>query len=192
MWHSPTDKSAFVGAVGFRITCQETQEKSWPASHSVHWVIGLQILDLKWPMNQLQLLSTKDWEPLGNTVLDSDDPMPSTDGRVLIEVQVFSREVLAQPWRKKQKKSMSGHVGEGKWNSLALPTQRLPETAKPRARRALLSCDSSHGGRWWMVQGKGTCEWAPGFSSYAGCYQRGPLPSHTNRVLNPQRQDWRQ
>lgn len=54
-------------------------------------------MDLKWPMNQLQLLSTKDWEPLGNTVLDSDDPMPSTDGRVLIEVQVFSREVLAQP-----------------------------------------------------------------------------------------------
>ena len=97
MWHSPTDKSAFVGAMGFRIACRETQEKSWPASHSVHGVIGLQILDLKWPMNQLQLLSAMDWEPLGNTVLDSDDPMPSTDDRVLMEVQVFSREVLAQP-----------------------------------------------------------------------------------------------
>ena len=57
----------------------------------------MQILDLKWPMNQLQLLSAMDWEPLGNTVLDSDDPMPSTDDRVLMEVQVFSREVLAQP-----------------------------------------------------------------------------------------------
>ena len=83
--------------MGFRIACRETQEKSWPASHSVHGVIGLQILDLKWPMNQLQLLSAMDWEPLGNTVLDSDDPMLSTDDRVLMEVQVFSREVLAQP-----------------------------------------------------------------------------------------------
>ena len=78
-------------SVGFNTILQGAEEES------VHWVIGLQILDLKWPMNQLQLLSTKDWEPLGNTVLDSDDPMPSTDGRVLIEVQVFSREVLAQP-----------------------------------------------------------------------------------------------
>ena len=69
MWHSPTDRSALVGAVGFRITRQETQEKPWPASHSAHWAIGLQILDLTWPMNQLQLLSAMDWEPPGNTVL---------------------------------------------------------------------------------------------------------------------------
>lgn len=41
---------------------------------------------------------------------------------------------------------MSGHVGEGKWNSLALTTQLLPETAKPRARESpLLSCDSPMG-----------------------------------------------
>lgn len=67
-------------------------------------------------------------------------------------------------------------MGEGKWNSLTLPKQPLPKTAETRATRALLSCDFPHGGRWWMVQGEGTCEWAPGFSSYAGCYQRGPFP----------------
>ena len=182
MWHSPTDRSALVGAVGFRITRQETQEKPWPTSHSAHWAIGLQILDLTWPMNQLQLLSAMDWEPPGNTVLIH--RWQSACGGPTFQQRGSSTAL------KKKKKSMSGNMGEGKWNSLTLPTQPLPKTAETRARRAPLSCDSSHGGRWWMVQGEGTCEWAPGFSSSAGCYQRGPFPSHTDRVLNPQRQDW--
>ena len=109
MWHSPTDRSAFVGAVGFRITRQETQEKPWPASHSAHWAIGLQILDLTWPMNQLQLLSAMDWEPPGNTALDNHRWQSACGGP--------SFQQRGSSTALKKKKSMSGHMGEGKWNS---------------------------------------------------------------------------
>lgn len=78
-----------MGAVGFCITRQETQEKPWPASHSVHWAVGLQILDLKWPMNQLLLLSAMDWEPLGNTVLDNHPQMAECLWRAKFSAERF-------------------------------------------------------------------------------------------------------
>lgn len=50
---------------------------------------------------------------------------------------------------------MSGHVGEGKWNSLALTTQLLPETAKPRAREPFSAVTPPMGGGDGWCSGKG-------------------------------------
>lgn len=71
---------------------------------------------------------------------------------------------------KTKTKNNIGHIEEGKRNSFILPIKRCPKVAELSAKRELL-------GRVFYHGGKQECVRTPGFSSYAGCCQRGPFIS---------------
>lgn len=96
IWHSSSDKSAFVGAVGSSTTCQGTQEES---RLPMHWITGMQIwvlaVDPILAMNQFQPLLATVQETLQNSVLDNHRQKSH------YESQDSSRELLGLCWSKK-------------------------------------------------------------------------------------------
>lgn len=146
IWHSSSDKSVFVGAVGSSTICQGTQEES---RLPMHWIPGMQIWVLT--MNPAVVhepapapLGHNPGDPVKLCLTQSQTKEPLWKSRFQHRA---SRTML------KQTKYEFGHTGEGKMNSLTVPTSLTFQHGTSLGPREIFwSCDFCNEGKWECVE----------------------------------------